>query len=153
MLKKLLIASFCLVMLIACVSASDLISEDFDNFTVDVPSDADFVQAAPAGTQWTSDANGNLVPLSLNPYWADDNNGISLEYADKEYKSMMNERYNGSSLVSDEGNIHVFDISSCEYNNDCQYAVCVADGTHSTVIICGNDLDTLTEIAKTVKFT
>lgn len=152
MLKKLLFTSLCFLMLIACVSASDLVSEDFDNFTVDVPSGADFVQAAPAGTQWTGDANGNFVPLNLNPYWADESNGISLEYADKEYKSMMNDRYNGSSLVSDDGNIHVFDISGCKYNNDYQYAVCVA-GTHSTVIICGNDLDTLTEMARTVKFT
>ena len=63
----------------------------------------------------------------------------------------MNERYNGSSNVSDDGNIHVFDISGCQYNNDCKYAVCVADGTH-TVIICGNDLDMLNQMAKTVKF-
>ena len=41
---------------------------------------------------------------------------------------------------------------NCEYNNDCKNAVCVANGDQSTVIICGNDLDTLNEMAKTVKF-
>ncbi|MBE6496659.1 MAG: hypothetical protein E7Z78_09510 [Methanobrevibacter thaueri] len=151
-MKKIFLGMFCLLMLIACVSASDLVSEDFENFTIDIPSDASFVEAIPAGTSWTGDANGNLVPVDSNPYWHDEGNGLSIEYGDKDYKKMIEDCYEGAASSSDDGDIHTYDISDCEYNNDYKYAVCVADGDQSTVIICGNDLDTLNEMAKSVKF-
>ena len=151
-MKKLFLGIFCLLMLIACVSASDLVSEDFENFTIDIPSDSSFVEAIPAGTSFTGDASGNLVAADSNPYWTDENNDISIEYGKMDYKKMIEERYEGAASSSDEGDIHVYDISNCEYNNDCKNAVCVANGDQATVIICGNDLDTLNEMAKTVKF-
>lgn len=151
-MKKFFLAILCLFMLIACVNASDLASQDFENFTIDIPSDASFVEAIPAGTSFTGDANGNLVALDSNPYWCDEDLGMSIEYGKMDYKKMIEERYEGAASSSDDGDIHVYDISDCEYNNDCKYAVCVADGDQSTVIICGNDLDTLNEMAKTVKF-
>ena len=151
-MKKIILAALALFLLIACVSASDLVSEDFENFTVDVPSDASFKEGYPVGTAFGGDSSGNLVPQDANPYWFDDNIDISIDYADMDYQKLMDKRFEGAKLSSEDGDIHVFDISDCKNSDDKQYAVCIADKDQSSVIICGNDLDELNEMAKTVKF-
>ena len=85
-------------------------------------------------------------------YWFDDNIDISIDYADMDYQKLMDKRFEGAKLSSEDGDIHVFDISDCKNSDDKQYAVCIADNDQSSVIICGNDLDELNEMAKTVKF-
>jgi hypothetical protein len=151
-MKKIILGILCVFMLMACVSASDLESEDFENFTIDVPSDASFQEAIPAGTEWGVDKAGNIVPMSVNPYWTDESNNIAIEYGDMDYKKLMDQRFEDAILSDEKGDIHTYDISKCEYANDYEYAVCVEDGAQATVVIYGSDLDTLNEMAKSVEF-
>ena len=153
------------------VSAATLEEEDFGNFTLDVPSNADFEKhiVIPAGTVFT--LSGGSLSSSLNEIsndpekthtmWEDESLELSIEYiifSEDNYTDCddaMSKLFNGSDKTSDADGLNVYKLAK---TNDYKYAVTkVSDGFlfspgDEMVIVSGNDLDELKEIASSAKF-
>lgn len=153
------------------VSAATLEEEDFGNFTLDVPSNADFEKhiVIPAGTVFT--LSGGSLSSSLNEIssdsekthtmWEDESLKLSIEYiifSEDNYTDCddaMSKLFNGSDKTSDADGLNVYKLAK---TNDYKYAVTkVSDGFlfspgDEMVIVSGNDLDELKEIASSAKF-
>ena len=153
------------------VSAATLEEEDFGNFTLDVPSNADFEKhiVIPAGTVFT--LSGGSLSSSLNEIssdsekthtmWEDESLKLSIEYiifSEDNYTDCddaMSKLFNGSDKTSDADGLNVYKLAK---TNDYKYAVTkVSDGFlfspgDKMVIVSGNDLDELKEIASSAKF-
>ena len=153
------------------VSAATLEEEDFGNFTLDVPSNADFEKhiVIPAGTVFT--LSGGSLSSSLNEIsndpekthtmWEDESLELSIEhiiFSEDNYTDCddaMSKLFNGSDKTSDADGLNVYKLAK---TNDYKYAVTkVSDGFlfspgDEMVIVSGNDLDELKEIASSAKF-
>ena len=153
------------------VSAATLEEEDFGNFTLDVPSNADFEEhiIIPAGTVFT--LSGESLSSSLNEIsndpekthtmWEDESLELSIEhiiFSEDNYTDCddaMSKLFNGSDKTSDADGLNVYKLAK---TNDYKYAVTkVSDGFlfspgDEMVIVSGNDLDELKEIASSAKF-
>ena len=153
------------------VSAATLTEEDFGNFTMDTPSNADFEKytVIPAGTVFTL-TGGNFSssinevasdPEKTHPQWKDESLDLCIDYvifSEDNYTdahNAMSKLFNGSEETSEADGLHVFELPS-KFTYD--YAVCkVSDGFLFTsgdemVIVSGNDLDELKEMASSVNF-
>lgn len=153
------------------VSAATLEEEDFGNFTLDVPSNADFEEhiVIPAGTVFTlsgGSLSSSLNEISSDPekthtMWEDESLKLSIEYiifSEDNYTDCddaMSKLFNGSDKTSDADGLNVYKLPK---TNDYKYAVTkVSDGFlfspgDEMVIVSGNDLDELKEIASSAKF-
>ncbi|MCQ2960964.1 MAG: hypothetical protein MJ235_01295 [archaeon] len=153
------------------VSAATLEEEDFGNFTLDVPGNADFEKhiVIPAGTVFTlSDGSlsSSLNEISNDPekthtMWEDESLELSIEhiiFSEDNYTDCddaMSKLFNGSDKTSDADGLNVYKLAK---TNDYKYAVTkVSDGFlfspgDEMVIVSGNDLDELKEIASSAKF-
>ena len=153
------------------VSAATLEEEDFGNFTLDVPSNADFEKhiVIPAGTVFTlsgGSLSSSLNEISSDPekthtMWEDENLELSIEhiiFSEDNYTDCddaMSKLFNGSDKTSDADGLNVYKLAK---TNDYKYAVTkVSDGFlfspgDEMVIVSGNDLDELKEIASSAKF-
>ena len=93
--------------------------------------------------------------------WEDESSDLCIEYVifsednDTAYEDAMDNLFNGSSKIKEENGLYIYELPS---KNDYDYAVCkVSEGFLFTsgdemVIVRGNDLDELKEIAATAKF-
>lgn len=153
------------------VSAATLEEEDFGNFTLDVPSNADFEKhiVIPAGTVFTlsgGSLSSSLNEISSDPekthtMWEDESLKLSIEhiiFSEDNYTDCddaMSKLFNGSDKTSDADGLNVYKLAK---TNDYKYAVTkVSDGFlfspgDEMVIVSGNDLDELKEIASSAKF-
>ena len=152
------------------VSAATLEEEDFGNFTLDVPSNADFEKRTviPGGTVFTisggslSDSINEIAsdPEKTHTMWLDEGLKLSIEhiiFSEDNYTdgdNAMEKLYNGSTKTSDSDGLNVYELPSSEKYD---YAVTqVAEGFlfsgDDMIIVSGNDLDELKEIAGSVNF-
>lgn len=153
------------------VSAATLEEEDFGNFTLNVPSNADFEKNTiiPGGTVFTisggslSDSINEIAsdPEKTHTMWIDESLELSIEhiiFSEDNYTdgdNAMEKLFNGSTKTSDADGLNVYELPSSEKYD---YAVTkVSDGFLFTsgddmIIVSGNDLDELKEIAGSVKF-
>lgn len=153
------------------VSAATLEEEDFGNFTLEVPSNADFTKQTviPAGTVFHI-SGGSLSesinevasdPKKTHTMWEDESIDLCIEhiiFSEDNYtdcEDAMDRLFNGSSEIKEENGLHIYELPS---SNTYDYAVCkVSEGFlfssgDQMVIVRGNDLDELKEIASTAKF-
>ena len=154
------------------VSAATLEEEDFGNFTLEVPANADFTKQTviPAGTVFHISSGSSLSssinevasdPKKTHTMWEDESIDLCIEYVIfsednyTDYEDAMDKLFNGSSKIKEENGLYIYELPS---SNTYDYAVCkVSEGFLFTsgdemVIVRGNDLDELKEIAATAKF-
>lgn len=150
-MKRIFLGVCLLVMIlgISCVSAADLTEHDFKNFTMNVPSDASFDQVIPVGVSWTPVGSSTLKPDYNNSCWSDGSE-LLIEFSNDNYKDVIKSRLSEAKESGDESGLHIYDISGCKNSDGHNYAVCKELGK-SVVIVYGNDLDSLKEMASTAK--
>ncbi|MDO5821154.1 MAG: hypothetical protein Q4Q32_04985, partial [Methanobrevibacter sp.] len=100
-------------------------------------------------------------PKKTHTMWEDESIDLCIEYVIfsednyTDYEDAMDKLFNGSSKIKEENGLYIYELPS---KNDYDYAVCkVSEGFLFTsgdemVIVRGNDLDELKEIAATAKF-
>ena len=163
------------ILIIMCgmitVSAASFEQEDFGNFTMDVPSNANFEEKTviPAGTVFTF--SGGSMSSSINevasdpekthPMWIDEDINLSIEYiifSEDNYTDCddaMEKLYNGSTKKESINGVTIYTLDPIDRYD---YAVCkVSDGFLFTsgdemVIVSGNKLGELKQIAASTEF-
>lgn len=153
------------------VSAASFEREDFGNFTMDVPSNANFEEKTviPAGTVFTF--SGGSMSSAINevasdsekthPMWIDEDIDLSIEYiifSEDNYTDCddaMEKLYNGSTEKESINGVSIYELDPIDKYD---YAVCkVSDGFLFTsgdemVIVSGNRLGELKQIAASTEF-
>ncbi len=166
----------CLVLIMIaaclCVSAADLTAKDCGNYTIDVPADSSFedVSFYPAGTpvhMGGSGASSLSAPQDAKIHGERDKvNNFAIFYLDAGsgdnsviksadgYRNSITD-YGGVKQDSDKG----YDIYKYPDKNDFKYEIVVQDKgflsllpQEKIVILMGDDLDLLTQMADSVKF-
>lgn len=178
-MKKSIITILCFLLLVSSVGmvySANLTSHDFGNFTMNIPEDASLEEQVEmmAGTVVNNVFSGDIEsgiqkaaedPKNTHPVWVDNNTNLTIGYYDlKEdnitsVETFINNTYDSSAtLVSNESNVYVYDISNSYDQQNNSYIICkMKDGFlfssgDAMVTVSGNDVEQLKTMINTLEF-
>ena len=177
--KKVLIISIAMLVLFSSLSMAsaglfdfgsdepDLITTDFDGFSMDVPSDLELNESDSLnGGHVLEDAvydNGGTIsfdelysnPKYVHKSWDDENFTVSvilIDFKEDGYENTedaVNENFANASLIDENDDFKTYNIS-CAYENT--FAVAKENSGESVVIVSGEDRDLITDMISSLEF-